>query len=182
MVTRILALMIVLAATQCGSARSALAGDATTQERAGDILVGATAAGAYLATFALDDPGGRPQFYKGLFLNLGATYALKLAIDKQRPDESGADSFPSAHTSVAFQSASFLQLRYGWRYGIPAYAAAAVVGWSRVAADKHHPVDVLAGAAIGVLSSYLFTQPFAGVEVAPTADGGIYGARLAVSW
>lgn len=180
--TRILALVIAAIAIQCGSARVALAGDSTTAERVGDVLVVATTAGAYLATFAMDDPRGRPQFYKGLFLNLGTTYVLKLAIDKPRPDQSGTDSFPSAHTSVAFQGASFVQLRYGWRYGIPAYAAATVVGWSRVAADKHHRIDVLAGAAIGVLSSYLFTEPFDGVAVEPLAEGGVYGARLAVTW
>ena len=180
--TRILALVIAATAIQCGSARTALAGDATTEERVGDVLVIATTAGAYLATFALNDPKGRPQFYKGFFLNLGTTYALKFAIDKQRPDESGTDSFPSAHTSIAFQGASFVQLRYGWQHGIPAYVAATVVGWSRVAADKHDRIDVLAGTAIGVLSSYLFTKPFEGVEVKPIADGGIYGARMEVTW
>ena len=179
---RILAVVLAVATMHFVFARQALAGDGLAEERVSDILVIATAAAAYLSTFAMDDPEGRPQFYKGLFLNLGTTYALKFAVDKQRPDHSGNDSFPSAHTSVAFQGASFIQLRYGWRYGIPAYAAATAVGWSRVAADKHDPVDVLAGAAIGVLSSTLFTRPFRGVGLEPVAGGGTYGARLAFTW
>jgi len=179
---RIFAVVLAVTTLHFVGARQVQAGGATTQERVGDALMIATAAGAYLSTFARHDPEGRPQFYQGFLVNLGTTYALKLAVDKQRPDHSGNDSFPSAHTSIAFQGASFLQLRYGWRWGIPAGAAATAVGWSRVAADKHDPVDVLAGAAIGVVSSALFTKTFGPVRVDPVTERGTYGARLAVSW
>ena len=42
------------------------------------------------------------------------------------------DSFPSDTSALAFAPAQFLWQRYGWEYGLPAYAAATFVGWSRV--------------------------------------------------
>jgi membrane-associated phospholipid phosphatase len=176
-----LAVVLAVAALCLWRPEPSLAGNRTV-ERVGDALAVATVAGAYLSTFARGDPEGRPQFTKGFLLNLGTTYALKFAIDKERPDASGNDSFPSAHASIAFQGGSFLQFRYGWRWGAPALAAAAAVGWTRVAADKHDPVDVLAGAVIGGLSGALFTKPFGRVVVEPVAGGGTYGARLAFTW
>ena len=52
---------------------------------------------------------------------LGVTYALKYAVKKERPDYSDNHSFPSMHTSVSFAAASFIQRRYGWKWGLPAY-------------------------------------------------------------
>jgi len=51
-----------------------------------------------------------------------------------------------------------LSSEYCWR-SIPAYIGAAFVGWSKVEgeSDKHDATDVLAGASIGILSSYYFT-------------------------
>lgn len=177
-----LAVVLALAVLCCWPPAPSLAGSGRAVERGGDALVAATVAGAYLATFARGDPAGRPQFLKGFLVNLGTTYALKYAVDKERPDASGNDSFPSAHTSIASQGAAFLQRRYGWRWGAPAMAAAAAVAWTRVAADKHDPVDVLAGAVIGGVSGALFTRPLEPVVVAPVAGGGIYGARLSLAW
>ena len=48
--------------------------------------------------------------------------------------------------------------RYGWGYGVPAYALASFVGYSRVESRQHYAPDVIAGAAIGILSSCLFTR------------------------
>ena len=63
---------------------------------------------------------------------LGATYILKYAVKKERPDRSDMHSFPSMHTSVSFTAAGFIQRRYGWKWGIPAYIVSTYVGWSRV--------------------------------------------------
>lgn len=92
---------------------------------------------------------------------LGVTYALKYIVKKDRPDHSDRHSFPSMHTSVSFTAASFIQRRYGWKWGIPAYVVSSYVGWSRVYGKKHDWWDVAAGAAIGIGSSYIFTRPFA---------------------
>lgn len=104
-------------------------------EIAGNCVLVIIPAVSYSSTSILDDEEGRNQFYKSFLTTLGATYSLKLAIDKDRPNDKSM-SFPSRHTSAAFSGASFIQKRYGWRYGLPAYWAASFVGWSRVEADQ----------------------------------------------
>lgn len=128
-------------------------------ERAGDILQLTIPLTAYGMTFMFDDHAGRRSFSKAFFSTMGTTYALKYAIPRERPD-GGGQSFVSGHTSAAFSGATFIQRRYGWKYGIPAYLCAAFVGWSRVKAEKHYSDDVFRGAALGILSSYVFTKPY----------------------
>jgi membrane-associated phospholipid phosphatase len=72
-------------------------------------------------------------------------------------------------------AATFIQQRYGWQYGLPAYVAASYVGYTRVASDQHYLEDVLAGAAIGALAGWYFTQPYEGITVTPIAGNGVYG-------
>ncbi len=126
----------------------------------GDILVFALPIAAGGTTLILGDKKGAWQFTKGFLVNGAISFGLKSIIDKERPDMSDTNSFPSAHTSITFQSASFIQKRYGWKYGIPAYILAGYTGYSRLEADKHDIIDVLAGAVIGVGSTYLFTTSY----------------------
>ena len=67
---------------------------------------------------------------------VGASLILKYAIKEERPDKSNFHSFPSGHTSVAFANAMFLQRRFGWKLGVPAYVVATYVGWGRVFAKN----------------------------------------------
>lgn len=95
------------------------------------------------------------------------TYSLKYGIDAERPN-GGSNSFPSGHTSVAFAGAEFIRKQYGVWWGIPAYLTAGYVGWSRVISNNHYPRDVLAGAAIGILSNHDFATvqlPFGSLSV-----------------
>lgn len=103
---------------------------------------------------------------------------LKYAIDKDRPDDSGDDSFPSGHTADSFAAATFIQQRYGWKWGIPAYIGATFVGYTRVDSDKHYVEDVLAGAAIGIISGLYFTEPYSGITISPIAKSGHYGINF----
>ncbi|MGW8287522.1 MAG: phosphatase PAP2 family protein [Desulfobulbales bacterium] len=128
-------------------------------ELAGDIIrviLPLTAAGMTAYHY---DRDGLIQFSKSFLTTVGSTYALKYSINTKSPD-GDSHSFPSGHTSMAFSGASFLQRRYGWKYGIPAYAAASFVGWSRIESDNHYLKDVLAGAALGIISTYIFTDPY----------------------
>lgn len=129
-------------------------------ETIGDVLLIGIPATALGSTIILGDTEGMWQFGKGFLLNRGLTYGLKEIINKSRPFDSGGRAFPSGHTSATFQGASFIQRRYGWRYGIPAYVLAGFTGYSRIAADKHDGWDVLAGMVVGVGSTYLFTTPY----------------------
>jgi undecaprenyl-diphosphatase len=59
-------------------------------------------------------------------------------------------SFPSGHSASAFACATVI----AWaspRLALPAFVLAALVAWSRVYVGVHWPLDVLGGAALGVL-------------------------------
>jgi hypothetical protein len=158
--------------------------DKSSKEKAGDIMQILIPVTAYATTFALNDKEGRIQFYKSFFTNIAVTHILKHTVNKKRQENNGNYSFPSGHTSAAFQGATFIHRRYGLKYGIPAYAAAVYVGWSRIEgeSDKHDYVDVSAGAAIGILSSYYFTERYKGLEITPVAGNHFLGCNLSKSW
>lgn len=129
-------------------------------ETSGDIILYTLPSTALASALILKDKQGVWQFTKGFAMNTVVTVALKYSINKRRPFNSGYQAFPSGHTSITFQSASFIHLRYGWEYGIPAYALAGWTAYSRVNATRHDGYDILAGAIVGIGSSLLFTTPF----------------------
>ena len=131
-----------------------------TVEDLGDIFLYALPVSTLATTFIVGDTKGSWQFTKALILTEAVTYGLKFSINKQRPDMSNQNSFPSGHTSTTFQSASFIHKRYGFKYSIPAYALAGFTGFSRINAKKHDGWDVFVGAVIGIGSSYLFTTEY----------------------
>jgi membrane-associated phospholipid phosphatase len=150
-------------------------------ETAGDVLqfvLPATAAGM---TLVLKDGKGAWQLGGSAAMTMGATYGLKYMVDETRP-EGGSRSFPSAHTSISFASAEFLRKRYGWRFGAPAFAAATFVAYSRVESREHYSHDVLAGAVIGIASSYLLTSPYPKWQLQPDIGGKYWGVRIAGHW
>lgn len=135
----------------------------TTVEKIGDYAQFAPAAASLLAVIIHNDAAGTWQYAKASAANLALTWTLKYAINKPRPEgRLDGHAFPSGHTSHAFQGAAFLQRRYGWAYGIPAYAVAGFVAYSRLEGfnDRHDGWDVLGGIIVGVGSSYLFTTPY----------------------
>lgn len=135
----------------------------TAIEEIGNYGQHAPALTALITILAKNDRKGFWQFAESYGTTLGATYILKYAINKPRP-EGATDgfAFPSGHTAVAFSGASFLQRRYGWEYGIPAYAIAGFVAYSRLEGihDRHDGWDILGGILVGVGSTYLFTTPY----------------------
>ena len=139
-------------------------------ETSGDILRIAIPAAAFALTFVKDDPEGRPQFYKSFATNVASTLLLKEIVGKDRPDGSDDDAFPSGHASTAFQGASFIHRRYGMKAAWPAYLLATYTGWTRLDADAHDEADVIAGAALGIASSWLFVNRFDNVDIAVRLD------------
>jgi membrane-associated phospholipid phosphatase len=151
-------------------------------EVAGDVFTYLLpAASAGLNLFYRDGEGSL-QFIESTALALGSTFALKYTISEERPNHDDKHSFPSAHSSVSFSSAEFIRMRYGWEYGIPAYAVATFVAFSRVQAKQHYLHDVIASAAIGIGSGYLLTQPYKGWHIQADIDTQSYSIRLSYVW
>lgn len=90
---------------------------------------------------------------------------MKYSFDRKRPTnpETGLPtnskpSFPSGHTATAFMGATLLTHEYGHRSvwaPIAGYTFATTTGGLRVLNKRHYVSDVLAGAAIGILTAEL---------------------------
>ena len=146
-----------------------------------DVLMLAPGAVGAGVAFLKGDYKGLLQLAESGATAVATSVLLKQVIKKERPDGSDKKAFPSNHTAAAFAGAAFLQRRYGWSYGIPAYAVSAYVAWGRIYAKKHDIWDVLAGATIGVGSAYIYTRPFAekhdvvlGPAITPEGKPAIY--------
>lgn len=103
--------------------------------------------------------------------------AAKYTMQRRRPDSSDRLSLPSGHAAGTFATATILKKHFGWKVGIPAYAAGAYVASSRMAANKHHLSDVIMGAAFGIAAAHSVTlgagtNRFA-MNIAPTQGGGM---------
>jgi membrane-associated phospholipid phosphatase len=131
-----------------------------TIETSGDILQIVLPSVAFGSTLIYKD-GTKPawQFAKTYGSTFLVTHGLKRLIDKKRPN-GGHHAFPSGHTSSAFAGAAFLQKRYGWKIGAPAYLLASYTGWTRIDSKQHDTWDVLGGALVGTLSAYIFTEAY----------------------
>lgn len=142
----------------------------------GQLAIPALAAGI---SWYKDDYDGLKEFGYGVLSTTATVEILKYSVDSTRPNGS-PHSFPSGHTALAFSGASYLQMRYGWTYGLPAYIAAGAVGWSRVASDNHYWRDVIASAVIATGFSYLFTTPYEQpLTIQPgVMNDGAYGVLL----
>jgi membrane-associated phospholipid phosphatase len=172
---RVLASSLVLIMS-CGLAK------ADSIQTIGDVLFGVIPVTAFASTVYMDDAEGRQQFYPAFLSNAAATAVLKYTVKRERPDGSDNYSFPSGHTSIAFQGAAFIHKRYGIEYAAPAYILATFVGYSRVESNKHHTSDVLAGALLGIASSFYFVDPYTKAVISPEVTKGYYGVNLAAQW
>jgi membrane-associated phospholipid phosphatase len=150
-------------------------------ERAGDVgAVLLPVAGLALAG-AKKDGKGVLQLAEAYGSTMALVYILKPTVNRTRPN-GGHDSFPSGHAASAFAGAAFLQIRYGWAYGAPAYALATYVAWSRVHAKQHYTSDVLAGGAIAIAGSLVFTRRYGKVSIQPVLGPRTVGLAIEASW
>ncbi len=154
---------------------------AIENETIGDALLLLIPTVAYGSTLYLDDTQGEYQYYKSFAANSVVTLTLKYGVNRTRPNGEPY-SFPSGHSSITFQSASFIHFRYGLSYAILPYLGAAFTAYSRVDADKHYVSDVIAGASIGILSSYLFTKKYKNIQIQPLSYNNYYGLVFSKSF
>ena len=147
------------------------------------VFEGLTYAGSFGAIWlALAVAIGRFSWRRpGLAARVGATILVAESVSGLAKDWIGRDrpplvdpepaplielphtsSFPSGHATVAFACATAIALavpRLRW----PVYLLAALIAFSRVYVGVHYPLDVLAGALLGV--GLGFAVRYAGVAV-----------------
>lgn len=80
------------------------------------------------------------------------TVALKISVNRLRPDSTDLAAFPSGHTSASFSLATVAATKWGWKVGVPACLFAGFVGYTRMESNKHYLSDVLFGAGLGIAS------------------------------
>jgi membrane-associated phospholipid phosphatase len=93
--------------------------------------------------------GAGTALTRSLAVDAITVLSIKAAVRRRRPDGSDRYSFPSGHSSGAFTAATVLQNHFGSHVGLPAYAVASLVAFSRVEDRKHYFSDVVAGALLG---------------------------------
>ena len=116
-----------------------------------------------------DDALLQQSIYIGVSLGVNqlATVAIKNIVRRPRPRVSYPDriiwyenmtskSFPSGHTSSAFNTATSVTLCFPkWYIAVPSYVWATAVGYSRMNLGVHYPTDVLYGALLGSATAFL---------------------------
>ncbi|MEM1450492.1 MAG: phosphatase PAP2 family protein [Planctomycetota bacterium] len=142
------------------SPRGGLEDNEGSFETFGDNLFRLLPAAGYVTSLAAGDFKGTGYMLLHNGIASGVMSAGKSTVRQARPGDQNNSSFPSGHSNTAFIGASFLQQRYGARWGVPAYAAAGIVAWSRVHGNKHFVHDVVAGATIAMISAWLFVPPY----------------------
>jgi hypothetical protein len=140
--------------------------------------------GAAFGTYGVGKVAHKPQvihigsdLIRAQALNALITVSLKVAVNRTRPN-GGPYAFPSGHTSATFASAGTLGAHYGWKVGVPAYAVATFVGWTRARDGKHWLSDVAFGAAVGIVAGRTVASKHAKparltVTPVPTKGGGM---------
>jgi undecaprenyl-diphosphatase len=78
------------------------------------------------------------------------TEPLKRIINATRPNGEPL-SFPSGHAAIVFAIAMAI-FYFNKKWGIVAFIVAILVGFSRIWIGVHYPIDILAGALVGILS------------------------------
>jgi undecaprenyl-diphosphatase len=113
-----------------------------------------------LAALALRRPGVFPLVVLGVLVADTLAFALKYVFSDERPYvrypepeplvEPSIDlTFPSGHSATSFAGAALLAAAVP-RLAAPLYALAGAIAFSRVYVGVHYPLDILAGAALGL--------------------------------
>ena len=95
---------------------------------------------------------------QSLAMSEGLAQAIKYSTRRERPDGSGANSFPSGHATDTFAFATALERHLGWKGAVPAYIFSSYVAISRLPDNKHWLSDTVFGAAVGIIAGRTVTR------------------------
>jgi hypothetical protein len=109
-------------------------------------------------------------------------YLWKVAVNRERPN-GDPRSFPSGHAAATFATAMVLQDHFGWKVGVPFFAASTYTAVSRLTINKHWASDVAFGAFVGIASArtvtlHLRNAKFVLVPLAVPGGGGVALTRV----
>lgn len=152
--------LVVASVCSALAINSANAGPFSSPNKFSDLFMVMSAAYALGISSTEDNFDGTIELLTSILGAQLATEGIKSLELERRPNGSDWKSFPSGHATAAFSSAMFVHKRYGWKTAIVPYAMAAVTGWGRVQADAHYWHDVLAGAAVSALFTWIIVDKY----------------------
>jgi membrane-associated phospholipid phosphatase len=166
-----------------------LLGGATTASGAdamsGHIVMTLIPVAGLATAYIKDDDEGKRQWLRNVAVTEAVISLARLGFNEtdwgQRPDGSSY-GFPSGHIAFAGAGASFLQERYGWKYGVPAWLGTGYVAWARVDQRNHRWRDVAASAVVAYGIGKLFVTPEHATHLAPVIGPDFLGMRWQRSW
>jgi len=149
---------------------------------AADVLTGVVPLGAFWLTYLKDDKPGRKQYLWSMGTSMVVITSARVAFNEhewgERPN-GHPYGFPSGHAVFIGAGAAFLQDRYGWKWGVPAWAAAYYTDWVRVEDEHHKWRDIVVATAFAFGSSKYFVSRYPDATVTPLFDvGGSFGLQL----
>jgi hypothetical protein len=171
---RLLAALILGCSLFSNSARAE-----TTMEISADVVTGIVPLGALAYAYAIDDTEGEKEWLRNTLANQLLATAARVAFNPSlgRRPNGNQYGFPSGHVAFVTSGAAFLQERYGWQFGVPAYLLAGYVASERVRDDHHYWRDVIASGVISFGVAKLFVTPQGATYMAPVIGPDVIGMR-----
>ena len=151
----------------------------------GHVVMAALPVTALAIAYFKDDTEGEKQWLRNLLANQLLTSIARVGFNETswgtRPNGNGY-GFPSGHVAFAASGSSFLEERYGWRYGVPAWMLTGYVAWVRVDNGDHRWRDVVASSVLAFGVAKLFVTPENATHLAPVIGPDFLGLRWQRSW
>jgi undecaprenyl-diphosphatase len=130
-----------------------------------------------LTTLLLRRPLALPLVVIAYFTAAASANAIKAMVDRPRPAvdhplirEPATTSFPSGHAATSFACAATLAM-FVPRHAVPIlYVLAAAISYSRVYVGVHYPLDVLAGALLGLAVATALRLLLAALQRSPRSQ------------
>ena len=130
-------------------------------ENLGDVAMFLANGWALGMTMTEKDWEGTTQYLESMLSAQLTTEIIKTQIiHETRPNGTDTESFPSGHGAGAFSAPMFIHKRYGWKQSLIPYGLALFTGYSRVNARMHYTHDILAGAAVSAMFTWMFVSPY----------------------